>query len=230
MKITYYGHNCFLMEHGVSVLSDPFITQNEKAAAIDIHQITPEFLLLTHGHFDHVADVEYFTKKDPATRVVGMVEVVGWFEKKGVKRTHGLNFGGSFSFDDDFNAKYVQAHHSSSMPDGSYGGNPGSYIINIGDKTIFLAGDTALHKDLELYREWHDFDLLILPIGGNFTMDFKDAALAAQMMKCKRVLGCHYDTFPVIEIDHQKAKHHFADQGLELELLEIGDSIEWRNL
>ncbi len=224
MTITYFGHNCFRFDSDIRLLSDPFISGNPLAQHIKISSIKTDHIILTHGHADHVADVHVIAENNQC-KIVAMVEVAAWFEKQNLD-THGLNFGGTYHFTDDTSVKYVQAHHSSSMPDGSYGGNPGSFIIKTGGKTIFLAGDTSLHYDMKMYGELYDFDLLILPIGGNFTMDHEDAIHASKFMDCKEVLGCHYDSFPVIEIDRIAAKQAFESEGLKLHLLEIEESLQ----
>lgn len=224
ITITYFGHNCFHITSDLSLLIDPFITGNPLAAGVDIHSIGADHILLTHGHGDHVADCEQLAVQNDCN-VVAMVEVAAWFEKLGLA-THGLNFGGTYVFSDRTRAKMVQAHHSSSMPDGSYGGNPGSFILTTGDKTIFIAGDTSLHYDMKMYGELIDFDLAILPIGGNYTMDAEDAAIAAGYLGVNQVIGCHYDSFPVIQIDHKQAQKCFTDKGIELHLLPIGQSMQ----
>ncbi len=223
-KITYFGHNSFLFQGEVNLLTDPFIKGNPLAQHIDVSTIKADYILLTHGHGDHISDVADICRNNNS-KIIAMVEVASWFANQELD-THGLNFGGTYKFSESVNAKYVQAHHSSSMPDGSYGGNPGSYIIKYGDKTIFLAGDTSLHYDMKMFGELYRFDLLILPIGGNYTMDHDDAVIAAKYLNCKQVIGCHYDTFPVIEIDKIVAKHAFSQEAMDLHLLEIGENFE----
>ena len=222
MDITYFGHNCFLFESDVKVLSDPCIRENELASHIDVQNIQTDYVLITHGHWDHVADAKEIAENHNA-EMIGSVEVIDWFRKKGYLHTSKLNFGGSRSLSDNTTIKYVQAQHSSSLPDGSYGGQPGSFIIQTDKKTIFLAGDTSLHYDLKMYGELFSFDLLILPIGGTFTMDINDAMNAADFLNCDQVIGCHYDTFPSIKIDKKEAIKLFKQRaGKDLHLLEIG--------
>jgi L-ascorbate metabolism protein UlaG (beta-lactamase superfamily) len=154
-----------------------------------------------------------------------MVEVASWLAKQGHSQSHSLNFGGTYEFSKETSTKYVQAVHSSSMPDGSYGGHPGSFILKTEDKTIFIAGDTALHSDLKLFGELNDIDLAILPIGGNYTMDTEDAVHAAKFLDCSQIIGCHYDSFAEITIDHTEAINLFKSHQLNLQLMAVGASI-----
>ena len=136
-----------------------------------------------------------------------------------------MNHGGSWKFDFG-KVKYVPAVHSSSFADGSNGGNPGGFVIEGEHKNIYIAGDTALSMDMKLIPLRTKLDLAILPIGDNFTMDVEDAILASDFIECDKVLGCHYDTFGFIEINHEEAIRKFFDKGKDLMLLEIGQSIE----
>ncbi|WP_026999066.1 metal-dependent hydrolase [Eisenibacter elegans] len=223
MKITYYGHSCVAVEtQGKTILFDPFIKHNPLAAHIDVAQLRPDYVLLTHGHADHVADAAEIALQADAT-LVSNFEVVEWFAKQGVQKNHPMNHGGSWNFDFG-KVKYVHAVHSSTLPDGSPGGNPGGFIL-WGDKTIYHAGDTALTLDMQLIPRFAQLDLALLPIGDNFTMGVEDAIIAADFIGCNKVLGIHYDTFGYIKIDPQAAKEAFAAKGKELILLHIGESL-----
>ena len=223
MDITYYGHASFGVHyHSCDLVFDPFIRPNEKASGIDVSSIKANHILVSHGHEDHVADVETIAKNNDAT-VVSNFEIVSWFEKKGVSG-HPMNFGGSWDFDFG-KVKYVQAAHSSVLPDGSYGGNPGGFVVEIEGYTFYYAGDTALSYDMKLIGELHNLDFAFLPIGDNFTMGVDDAVRAADFIHCKKIIGMHYDTFGYIEIDHNQAKQTFAKAGIELTLMEIGQTI-----
>lgn len=225
IDITYYGHSCFLFESDINVVCDPYIKENKYASHVDIQEIKPDYVLLTHGHWDHIADAKEIAENYEA-RMIGSVEVIEWFMNRGYQHTLKVNFGGKKNLSDQTWIKYVQAHHSSSLPDGSYGGSAGSFILQTDGKSIFLAGDTALHSDMKMYGELYSFDLLILPIGGTFTMDVDDAMHAADLLNCDKVLGCHYDTFPAIEIDRKKAVETFRNRaGKTLTLLDIGKSM-----
>ncbi|MEZ4983249.1 MAG: metal-dependent hydrolase [Saprospiraceae bacterium] len=223
MKVTYYGHACFLVEtNGKSILFDPFITPNEMAKDVDVESINPDFILVTHGHGDHVADVESIGKRSGA-QVVSNFEVASWFEAKGLK-AHGMNHGGKWNFDFG-TAKYVNAIHTSSLPDGSYGGNPGGFVVWNNEGCFYHAGDTALTMDMKLIPSiCPPLDFAILPIGDNFTMGYEDAAIAAEFIECDQIIGCHFDTFGYIKIDHEAAKSAFEAKGKNLILLNIGES------
>ena len=225
MEITFYGHACFgLSFKGTNILIDPYIRPNELAKAIDIDKLKPDFILISHGHEDHVADALYLAQKNNAT-IVSNFEIVSWFGQKGHANGHPMNHGGRKVFD-NFSVKYVNAIHSSVLPDGTYGGNPGGFVIEAGGKSVYFAGDTALTYDMKLIAEEFQLSVAILPIGDNFTMGYKDATKAAEFLSCNRIIGMHFNTFPYIEIDTNKAIEHFADFGRELLIMEIGTSTE----
>lgn len=224
MKITYFGHACLQIEaNEKTILFDPFITPNEKAKGIDIDSLKPDFILLTHGHEDHVADAVTIAKNSNAT-VVSTFEVATWIGNQGIENVYPMNHGGKKDF--DFGAvKLVNAVHSSVLPDGSYGGNPCGFLLWLEDKVIYLAGDTALTLDMQLIPRWAKIDLAILPIGDNFTMGVDDAILAADFVQCNQVLGIHYDTFPYIEINQEDALKKFENSQKKLHLLEVGGTL-----
>ncbi|MFL9835973.1 metal-dependent hydrolase [Flavobacterium sp. ST-75] len=224
MKITYYGHASLGIEvGGKNIIVDPFITANELAKHIDITQLKADYILITHAHGDHILDVEAIANNTGAT-IVSNAEIAGYYEKKGFN-THPMNHGGSWNFDFG-KVKYVTAIHSSSFPDGSYGGNQGGFVIEGEHKNIYIAGDTALTYDMKLIPLRTKLDLAILPIGSNFTMDVEDAIIASDFLECDKVLGYHYDTFGYIKINHEEAKKKFYDKDKDLMLLEIGGSLE----
>lgn len=223
MKITFYGHASLGIEvNGKHLLVDPYITPNDKASHIDINTLKADYILVTHAHGDHIADVEAIAKNTGAT-IVGNAEVATYYGKKGFK-SHPMNHGGSWKF--DFGVlKLVNAIHSSAFPDGTYGGNPGGFVLESGEKNIYIAGDTALTYDMKLIPLRTRLDLAIFPIGSNFTMDVDDAVIGADFVACNEVLGYHFDTFPYIVIDQESAKDKFSAAGKNLTLLEIGASM-----
>ena len=224
MNLTYYGQSCFLVNiNGANLLFDPFITPNELAAHININEIPADYILLSHGHSDHVADVEAIAKRTGAT-IIAAFEVATWFEKQGCTKYHPMNTGGKWKFDFG-TVKCVNAIHSSSMPDGSYGGNPMGFVVTTDDGNFYYSGDTALTLDMQLIPSFASLNLCILPIGDNFTMGCEDAAEAARMVQCKKVVGVHYDTFGYIKIDKQKAVDSFRMKDLQLLLPAIGETI-----
>ncbi|MCL6260582.1 metal-dependent hydrolase [Aquiflexum sp. TKW24L] len=224
IKLTYFGHSSYLVEiNDTKILFDPFISPNSKAAKIDVASIKADYVLLSHGHEDHVADAESITKANNAV-LVSNYEIAVWFAQKGVEKYHPMNIGGSKVFDFG-KVKYVNAIHSSTLPDGSSGGNPGGFVIKHANGCFYYAGDTALTYDMKLISEEFKIDFAILPIGDNFTMDIHDAIKAAEFVGTNKIVGMHYDTFPYIEIDLDAAKKAVSEAGKELILLNIGDSI-----
>ncbi len=224
MEITYYGHACFsVLAGGKRLLFDPYITLNEKARHIDIKKIRADYILLSHGHEDHVVDCVEIAKNTGATVVAGW-EVSEWVCGKGVKKSHPLNHGGKKAFDFG-TVRAVSAIHSSVMPDGKNGGNPMGFLVTTPEFGFYYSGDTALTLDMQLIPRWGKVNVAALCIGDNFTMGYEDAIEAAKMVQCTEVLGVHYDTFGYIEIDHQKAKQAFRDAGMNLYLPGIGETI-----
>ena len=224
MKITYYGHASLGIEvNRTNIIVDPFISANELAKHIDINSLKADYILITHAHGDHILDVETIAKNTGAV-IVSNAEIAGYYEAKGFK-THPMNHGGSWQFNFG-KVKYVNAIHSSSFPDGTYGGQPGGFVIEADNKNVYIAGDTALTYDMKLISMRNPLDLAILPIGDNFTMDVDDAAIAAEFLEVTKVLGYHYDTFEYIKIDHEVAKQKFANKHKELILLPVGNSME----
>lgn len=224
MKITYYGHASLGIEvGGKHLIVDPYISANPKAAHIDIDALKADYILVTHGHGDHVLDVEAIARRTGAT-IVSNAEIADYYGDKGFT-THPMNHGGSKVFDFG-KVKYVAAIHSSCLPDGTYAGNPGGFVIEGEHKNIYIAGDTALTMDMKLIPMRTKLDLAILPIGDNFTMDVDDAVLASDFVECDKVLGYHYDTFGYIVIDKAEAIKKFYNKGKDLMLLDIGQSID----
>ena len=226
MKVTFYGHSTVMVEVGGSkILFDPFITPNEKAAHIDINTLKPDYILISHGHGDHVADAVAIAQNSGAT-VVSNFEIVNWFGAQGIDKGHPMNHGGKWKFDFG-TVKMVNAIHTSSMPDGSYGGNPAGFVADTAEGAFYFAGDTALTYDMKLIADEYDLKFAILPIGDNFTMGIEDAVRAAEFVNCKEILGIHFDTFGYIVIDHEAAKAKFSAAGRNLTLLGIGDVAEY---
>ena len=224
MKITFYGHACIGIEvAGKHILVDPFITGNPKASHININELKADYILITHAHFDHIQDVEAIAKRTDAV-IVSNWEIANYYGAKELK-FHPMNHGGSWTFDFG-KVKYVAAVHSSAFPDGTYGGNPDGFVIEGEHKNIYISGDTALTMDMKLIPRRTKLDLAIFPIGDCFTMDIEDAIIASDFVECDKVLGCHFDTFGFIEINHEQAIKKFFDKGKDLMLLSIGESIE----
>lgn len=220
MKVNYLGQSSFMIKTGGKTLVfDPMISGNPKSN-IKLEDITCDYILLTHGHQDHVLDAEILAKNNEAS-IISNYEIVSWYGNKGIQG-HPMNHGGAWKFPFG-KVKYVNAVHSSMLPDGTYGGNPGGFVISNEEACFYHAGDTALTLDMKLLPlTCPKLDFAILPIGDNFTMGYEDAAIAAEFIECDKVIACHYDTFPVIEVDKQKAKEAFEKRQKELIFLEIG--------
>src|SRR5438105_13218453 len=179
MKFTYYGHACFAVQTGgKALLFDPFISPNPLAKKIDVSKVAADFILVSHGHGDHVADVKEIAHRTGAT-VITSFEPSQWLEKQGVKNVQGMNHGGAAKMDFG-RVKLTNAIHSSSMPDGSYGGNPCGFVIESPDGNFYYSGDTALTYDMKLIGEATKLNFAILPIGDFFTMGIEDALRAAE--------------------------------------------------
>lgn len=225
MNVTYLGHSCFHLEiDGINLLFDPFITPNELAVDIDVDAIKADYILVSHGHEDHVADVERIAKNTGA-KLISNYEIVTWFAEKGVEG-HPMNHGGQWSFDFG-TVKIVTAEHSSMLPDRSYGGNPCGFVITTKDKTFYYAGDTALTLDMQLIGRMFDLDFAFLPIGDNFTMGLDEAVIAAEFIQCEHIVGMHYDTFGYIKINKDEATQKFKETGCTLHLPELGNSVQF---
>lgn len=226
MKLTFYGHACFGVSiAGKNLLFDPFIRYNELAKDIDVESIPADYIFLSHGHEDHVADALEIAQRTEAT-LVSNYEIATWFQLKGVEKAHPMNHGGKWRFDFG-TVKYVNAVHSSMLPDRSYGGNPGGFVIESAEGNFYYSGDTALTLDMQLIPvTCGKLKAALLPIGDNFTMGTADALIASDYVQCNKVIGLHYDTFGYIKINHREAVDAFAAKGKELVLLNIGETIE----
>lgn len=225
MKITYYGHSCFGVEiKEKHLLFDPFISPNELAKNIDINTIKADYILISHGHDDHIVDAVSIARRTGAT-VISNAEIVHWIEKQGIKHTRPMNTGGKVRLDFG-NVKCVNAVHSSGLPDGSYGGNPMGFVIESPEGNFYYAGDTALTYDMKLIGEYRNVDFAFLPIGDNFTMGMDNAIICAEFINCEDIIGMHYDTFGYIKIDRNEAIRKFDWAGRKLTLMSIGETID----
>lgn len=198
-EISFLGHASFQIKTGDhTILLDPFLTDNPSASA-NADDIHADFILISHGHFDHVGDVAAIANRTKAT-IVGCFEITEWFQKNhGVENAVGMNLGGGVDLPFG-RTKMTPAIHSSQLPDGSYGGNPGGFLITLADGNVYFSGDTALFLDMQLIGR-AGLDLAVLPIGDHFTMGPDESVEAVKMLQPKRVLPFHYNTWPPIEQD-----------------------------
>lgn len=225
MRVSYFGHSCFCAWVGdKAILFDPFVTGNPLASGVDVDGIQADLIFVSHGHADHISDCARIAARTGA-KVVTNWEIAQWLNANGVANTHGMNIGGEWDFG-FARVKAVSAIHSSSLPDGTYGGNPMGFAVKSAEKSFYYSGDTALTMDMQLVTAFVKPDFLLFPIGDNFTMGYEDAVRAAHLISSRMVVGLHYGTFPSIEIDTEAAKRHFERNGLDLLLPGIGSTID----
>ncbi len=225
MKFTWYGQSTFIIEFGgKKLLTDPALSANPLAKNLNIEDLEADYILVSHGHGDHVSDLETVAQRTGAT-IISNYEIVSYYGNKGFSG-HPMNHGGKWKFDFG-TVKYVNAVHSSVLPDGTYAGNPGGFVVWGDGGCFYFAGDTALTWDMKLIPlTCPKLDVALLPIGDNFTMGYEDAAIASDFVECENIIGCHYDSFPYIEINHGDASQLFEKKGKKLFLPKLGETIE----
>lgn len=226
IKYTWYGHGTHGLEiGGEQIIVDPFFTNNPKTN-VSADSVAADYILVSHGHFDHVDDLISIAKRTGAT-VIANFEIISWLQGQGIAEgnTHPQHLGGGYQYDFGY-VKLTIAHHGSGLPDGSYGGNPAGFLITAEGKKIYLTCDTGLFDTMRLYGE-EGIDLLVLPIGDNFTMGPDDALRAVKLVKPKMAVPTHYNTFPLIEQDAQAwAQRVEAETSTKVYVLDPGESVE----
>jgi len=224
IRLTWYGHAAFALTAGdTHLLVDPFLTGNV-FAPVSADEVEADYILVTHGHGDHVGDTVSIAQRTNAT-VISNFEICNWLQAQGVSQTHPQHIGGGFQHPFGY-LKLTIAHHGSALPDGSYGGNPCGLLLTAEDKKIYLAGDTGLFYSMRLIGE-EGIDLAILPIGDNFTMGPDDALRAVRLIEPRVVVPIHYDTFEVIAQDpYAWARRVQAETSTEPVVLKPGESYD----
>lgn len=222
----FLGQNCFLFTYkGVNILTDPFFEIGQEKSGFNLIDQEIHYVLITHAHGDHTADVEKTLSKYPNAKLIAQPEICAYFKHEHIVD---INFGGSAKIQ-DLKISMVPASHTSSFPDGTYGGVPCGYIFRMPGKNVYFAGDTGVMADMGLFPElFGPIDVAVLPIGSHYTMCARKASFAATaLLKTPRVIGCHFDTFPPIEIDHQSAKELFDERNIDLTLPKLGEQINF---
>lgn len=227
MKLTYFGHAAFQIETGgATLLVDPFISGNPHAKdVVDAEQLDPDAILLTHAHGDHWGDTPDIAARTGAL-VIGTADVVAYVQNKhGHDHVHGMNTGGSFEFDWG-RLTMTWARHSSSFPDGTYGGNPAGYILEAEGRTIYMAGDTDRFAEMAWYGKDFSIDLALLPVGDNFTMGPAEAVKAAEMLRAGLAVPIHWGTMQVLTGDPDEFVERLSRVGIEGRKLGAGETLE----
>lgn len=223
-KLTFLSHASFMVEGAsTQIVFDPFLTGNP-LAILKPDEITTDYIILTHGHGDHFGDSLEIAKSNNAT-IIAPNELALYCESKGAK-AHPMHIGGAFNFPFG-RVKLTIAHHGSSVPDGTYTGNPAGVLLTMDDKTFYHAGDTGLFYDMKLIGEMNQIHVAALPIGDNFTMGIDDAVKATEFLQPDMVIPIHYKTFDVIDVDPEEFVSKVQSKGFKAKILNIGESLDY---
>jgi L-ascorbate metabolism protein UlaG (beta-lactamase superfamily) len=224
-KATFMGHSCVMLTDGKHrIIIDPFLSGNEKAA-VPADKVDVDFILITHGHGDHIGDAVAIAKRTGAT-VISNYEIMNLVSRQGVQKAHPLHIGGGANFDFG-RVKMTIAHHGGGYgPDASiYTGPAAGFLVTIGGKVVYHAGDTGLFYDMKLIGDMNKIDLAFLPIGDNFTMGIDDAVKAVEFLGTRHVVPMHYDTFPIIQADPRQFARKVI--GSQVHILKPGESLDF---
>jgi L-ascorbate metabolism protein UlaG (beta-lactamase superfamily) len=235
MEIKFHGHSCFELSEGdTTVLIDPFLKPNNPAAVHTADEVNPTHIAISHGHADHMADAVPVAKRTGA-HCVAVVELAEWLKGQGIEAVSDPNLGGRVQFDWGY-IGLVPAWHTSTLPGseeapfsaehGTAIGTAAGVVVELGGKKVYHAGDTCLFSDMKLVADRDEVDVFIVPIGGHYTMDRIDAAVACELVAAKTVLPAHYDTFPPIETDADAFKADVESRtASKVELPKPGETI-----
>ena len=226
MEIRFLGQNCFLISYnGKTIITDPFYNYQKEKSGFDIATQRINFVLITHAHADHTADVQEVLQHHPDASLIAQPEIYAYFSHS---KSIDLNIGGTAHLG-ELMLSMVPAAHTSSFPDGSYGGTVAGFVLRMPEYNLYLSGDTGAIADMGLLEGLYGkINLSILCIGGHYTMSPQEATFAAsKLIKTPRVIGAHFDTFPPISIDHKAAVQVFKENGVELLLPELGQSFHF---
>jgi L-ascorbate metabolism protein UlaG (beta-lactamase superfamily) len=223
LRLTYHGHAAFSLTDGKqSIIIDPFLDGNP-VATVKPSDIRVDYIIVTHAHGDHLGDAIPIAKQCKAT-IIANNEIAEYVKGKGAL-AHNMHIGGTVKLPFGW-VKLTIAHHGSVTPDGVYGGNPAGALVNIGGKTVYHTGDTALFYDMKLIGEMNPVDVMLCPIGDNYTMGITDAAKAVEFVKPKLALPMHYNTWPVIAANPDEFIQRVAKMGMKGKVLQFGESLE----
>ncbi len=222
IKIKYFGHSAFSINDGAhDLIIDPFITGNPVAQA-KVSDIHSKYIVVTHGHGDHLGDTVALAKQNDGL-AIAVNELANYLHKEGIN-AHNMHIGGAYNFPFG-RLKFTIAHHGSADNDGFYLGNPAGVVISMGGKNIYHTGDTGLFYDMKLIGEMTPIDVMLVPIGDNFTMGIDDAVKAAQLVKPKLVVPMHYNTFPVIEQNSEEFRDKVEAIGIKCKIMQVNEII-----
>jgi L-ascorbate metabolism protein UlaG (beta-lactamase superfamily) len=224
LNLTYLSHSSFLFNDGkYNLIIDPFISGNP-TMPIKVEDLKPNFIVLTHAHGDHLGDAVTLAKKHNAL-IIAVNELANYVAEQGCQ-AHNMHIGGGWNFPFG-RLKFTIAHHGSSSPDGRYMGEPAGVVFNMGGKTIYHTGDTGLFLDMKLIGELNKIDIMLAPIGDNFTMGIDDAVKAVEFVNPELAIPMHYNTFGVIQADPHEFKRKVQSIGKNSRVMEFGETIEF---